>query len=80
MLFSFSSLSAIRVVSCAYLRLLVFLLENLIPVCESHSSAFLIMYSAYKLNKQGDNIQPCSTLFPILNRSVVPCKVLSIAS
>ena len=23
------------------------------------------MYSAYKLNKQGDNIQPCRTPFPI---------------
>ena len=29
--------------------------------------AFHMMYSAYKLNKQGDNIQPCYTLFPILN-------------
>ena len=32
-LFSFSSLSAIRVVSSAYLRLLIFLPENLIPAC-----------------------------------------------
>ena len=30
----------------------------LIPVCGSSSPAFLMMYSAYKLNKQGDNIQP----------------------
>ena len=30
------------------------------------------MYSAYKLNKQGNNIQPCCTLFPIWNQSVVP--------
>ena len=30
----------------------------LIPACVSSSPAFLIMYSAYKLNKQGDNIQP----------------------
>ena len=30
----------------------------LIPVCVSPSPAFLMMYSAYKLNKQGDNIQP----------------------
>ena len=30
----------------------------MIPACVSSSSAFLIMYSAYKLNKQGDNIQP----------------------
>ena len=30
-----------------------------------------MMYSAYKLNKQSDNIQPC-TPFPIWNQSVVP--------
>ena len=30
----------------------------LIPACVSSSPAFLLMYSAYKLNKQGDNIQP----------------------
>ena len=29
---------------------------NLIPVCASSSPAFLMMYSAYKLNKQADNI------------------------
>ena len=38
------------------------------------------MYSAYKLNKQGDNIQPWHTLFPIWNHSVVPCPVLTVAS
>ena len=27
------------------------------------------MYSAYKLNKQGDNMQPCHISFPILNQS-----------
>ena len=31
-----------------------------------------MMYSAYKLNKQGDNIQPCYTPFPIWNQCVVP--------
>jgi len=30
----------------------------LIPGCASSSLAFHMMYSAYKLNKQGDNIQP----------------------
>ena len=30
----------------------------LIPACVSSSPACLMMYSAYKLNKQGDNIQP----------------------
>ena len=53
----FSSLSAIRVVSSAYLRLLRFLPEILILACASSSPAFLIMYSAYKLKKQDDNIQ-----------------------
>ena len=37
------------------------------------------MYSAYKLNKQGDNIQPSPTAFPIWNQSV-PCPVLTVAS
>src|SRR5574338_105593 len=55
-LFSSSSLSAIRVVSSAYLRLFIFLPAILIPACASSSPAFLMMYSAYKLNKQGDNI------------------------
>ena len=79
-LFTYSSLSAIRVVSSAYLRLLIFLPAVLIPACASSSPAFLTMYSAYKLNKQGDNIQPRCTLFPIWNQSVVPCPVLTVAS
>ena len=54
-LFSSSLLSAIRVVSSAYLRLLVFLQAILIPACASSSLAFLMMYCAYILNKQGDN-------------------------
>ena len=33
-------------------------LNILIPACVSSSPAFLVMYPAYKLNKQGDNIQP----------------------
>ena len=54
-LFSSSSLSAIRVVSSAYLMSLIFLLAILIPACASSSPAFLRMCPAYKLNKQGDN-------------------------
>ena len=79
-LFSSSSLSAIRVVSSAYLRWLIFLPEILIPACGSSSPVFLMMYSAYKLSKQGDNIQPWCTPFPIWNQSVVPCPVLTVAS
>ena len=79
-LFSSSSLSAIRVVSSAYLRLLTFLPAVLIPACASSSPAFLMMYSAYELNKQGDSMQPWRTPFPVLNQSVVPCLVLAVAS
>ena len=38
------------------------------------------MYSEYKLNKQGNNIQPWRTPFPIWNQSNIPCLVLSVAS
>ena len=38
------------------------------------------MFSAYKLNKQGDNIQPWRTPFPVWNQSIVPCPVLTVAS
>ena len=62
-LFSSSSLPAIRVVSSAYLRLLIFLPAILIPACASFSPMFLKMYSAYKQNKQGDNIQPWRSFF-----------------
>ena len=79
-LFNSYSLSAIRVVSSSYLRLLIFLLAILIPACVSSSPAFLMMYSTYKLNKQGDIIQPWCTPFPIWNQSVVPGPVLTVAS
>ena len=69
-LFRSSSLSAIRVVSSAYLWLLIFLPAILIPAYASSSPAFFMMYYAYKLNKQGDNIQPWRTPFPIWNQSV----------
>ena len=79
-LFSSSLLSAIRLVTSAYLRLLIFLLAILIPACDSSSQALHMMYSAYKLNKQSDNIQAWHTPFPIWNQSVVPCPVLTVAS
>ena len=78
-LFSSSLLSAIRVVSSAYL-ILIFPHAILIPVCASSSLAFHMMYSECKLNKQGDNIQPWCTPFPIWNQSIVPCMVLTVAS
>ena len=75
-LFSSSSLSAIRQVSFTYLRLLTFLLTIFIPTSPSFSLVFCMMYSAEKLNKPSDNIQPWCTPFPILNQSVVTCPVL----
>ena len=78
-LFSSSSLSAIKMVSSAYLRLLIFLPAILIPACALSSPAFLMMYSAYKLNKQGDNMQSWRTLFPIWNQFAVPCSGLTVA-
>ena len=50
-LFSSSLLSAIRVVSSAYLRLLILLLAVLIPACNSSRLAIHMTCSAYKLNK-----------------------------
>ena len=41
----------------------------------SSSTAFLMMYFAYKLNNQ-----PWHTPFPFWNQSVVPCPVLTVAS
>ena len=79
-LFRSFSLSAIRVVSSACLRLLIFLPAILIPACASSSPAFLMMYSANKLNKQGDNIKLWCTPLPIWNQSVVPGPVLTVAS
>ena len=69
-LFSSSSFSSIREVSFPYLRLLMqfWFHAILIPPCGSSSWAFHIVYSAYKLNKQDDNIQPWRTSFPILNQ------------
>ena len=78
-LFSFSSLSAIRVVSSAYL---------IVDISGSNddsrlwfrSPEFCMMYFAYKLNKEGDSKQPYHTPFPILNQSIFPCLVLTVAS
>ena len=75
--FSSSSLSAIWMVSFTYLRLLIFLPAILILVCVSSSPAFHMIYSAYKVNEQGDNIQPWHTLFPILEQSMDCCSMSS---
>ena len=54
-LFNSSLLSAIKLITSAYLRLLIFLLAIFLPACNSSNLAFPMMWSAYKLNKLGDN-------------------------
>ena len=78
--FSSSLLSAIRMVSSAYLRLLIFLPAVWILACHSSRPAFHRIYSACKLNKQSDNKQSWHTPFPVLNQSILPCLVLTVAS
>ena len=78
-LFSSSLLSVIKLVSSAYLRLLIFFLAIFIAAYTSSSLAFHMMYFAYKLNKKGNDIQPWCTPFPIWSHSV-PCPVLIVAS
>ena len=65
----------IRVVSSAYLRLLIFLPAILIPARASSSLAFRMMYSAYKLNKHGDII---FTKSPFRDVEVVYISVISV--
>ena len=65
-LFSSSSLSVIRVVSSAYLKLLIFLLEIFIPACASSSPALCMMYSVQFTSVS----QSCPTLCDPVNRSM----------
>ena len=78
-LLSSSSFSVAGVVPSAFLRLLIFQWEILIPACDLSSPAFC-MHFVYKLNMQDDHIQPCYNPFPILNPSAVPFKGLTLAS
>ena len=82
--FSFFSITdqgrLIRVVSSAYLRLLIYLSAVLLLDFESSTRAFFMIYFAYKLKKQGGKTQPWRTPFPILNQSIVPYLVLTVAS
>ena len=79
-LFNSSSLSILRVVSSAYLRLPIFLPSILIPAYVPSSPAFHIMYTIHNLNKEGGDIQPWHTPFPGWNQSFVPYPVLTLAS
>ena len=60
--------------------IVVFWMLSFITACASSSPAFLMMYSAYKLNKQGGNKQPWRTPVPIWKQSFVSCPVLTVAS
>ena len=62
-LFSSSLLSVFRVMSSAYLTLFIFLPQSWFQIV---LHPFHMMYSAYKLNKQDDNIQPWHIYFPNL--------------
>src|SRR6218665_1459901 len=71
---------AINVVSSAYLKLFSVLPAIFTPSFASSISALLIILSAYRLNKNGDKMQPCLTPFLILNLSVSPNSVLITAA
>ena len=71
-LVSSSSLSAIKVVSSTYLRLLIFLPAILIPACASSSLGFQMIHSAFKLNKQASSIM-LKRSDESRHPSVVPC-------
>ena len=52
----------------ADLSLLIFLLAILIPACDSSNPVVCIMYTAYKINKEG-GIQPCRISYIYVNIS-----------
>ena len=70
-LFSFSLLSAIKVVSSAYLRLLIFLPAVLTPACTSTSLALHMMHSAYK--HSFPNSEPVPTSMSVSNCCFLSC-------
>ena len=75
--FSSSLLPAIRVLSSAYLRCLIFLLPVLIPACNSSSLAYLMMCSAYRLKKWGVCCHPiCGILwYSFFNLEPISCSI-----
>ena len=58
----------------------MFFLEILISACASSSLKFHMIYPAYKLDVQGNNIQTWHTPFLIWNQSVIPCLFLTVTS
>ena len=78
-LFSSSSLSATRVVPSAYLRLLMFSWQSWFQLV-IHPARHFAWCTLHIVEINGDNIQPCHTPFLILNQSIVPCPVQTVAS
>ena len=78
-LFSSSLLSAIRVVSSTYLRLLMLLLPVLILACNSSSLAVLMMCSASRLNKWVTADSPVVLLPQSWINQLFPHRVLTVA-
>ena len=78
-LFSSSSLSAMRVLSFAYLRLLIFLWQSWFQLV-NHPAWHFTWCTLHMLNKKDDNLQPWCTPYLILNQFVVPSPVLTVAS
>ena len=74
-----SSLAATTVVSSAYLRLLIFLLANLISDCHSSSPASWVMSSAQNLTKN-KSVTALSCSFPNFEPVHCSCMVLIVAS
>ena len=70
-LFSSSSLSAIRVLSSARLRLLIFCLAILISAYASSRPAFNTMYSSYKLKKSRVTIYSLEVLLSWFGTSLL---------
>src|SRR3984885_11852679 len=68
-----------NVVSSAYLKLFSIFPASFTPSVVSSNPAFLIILSAYRLNRKGDKMQPCLTPFLTLNFPVSPYSVLNTA-
>ena len=71
--------SAIRLVSSAYLMLLIFLSPRSWFQCVLHPACHFTWCTLH-ISLQGNNIQPWHTLLSVLNQSIVPCPVLTVAS
>ena len=79
-LFNSSSLSARKDSIICISKVIDISPRNLDSILYFFQPGICMMYSAYQLNKQGDNIQPWNTPFPIWNWSIVPCLVVTVAS